>query len=328
MPTRLITCLCLSLPLFATGARAVNCSRAVTPVENTVCSSDNLRWLDGTLNDIYRKRLAKYDAREVNQQYTTWEKSLKNCTSDGCIERAYYEGISLLSSPAPDFDWQGQWWNSSAPNMSDGTIQFSRSAEWSVTADIRVRAGRNRDEYTAEARKIYGMALIEGMADTSGCRVLLIPRRSGALQVYSNGDGGCRLSMPGGGFIDGRYLRASRDPRPPATLLSLGILPDKATDDRFRALVGDDYQQFVNTANVYLYQQDLDNIGASVISLWLRGAANSHNAIIMYTPGDIWAGRISPDEKGNRQLHYFSTKGGDIKTMPRTLVSWRMRYFE
>ena len=328
MSIRLIKCLYLLLAFFSTHALAVNCQRAVSPVENTVCNSDNLRWLDGTLTTIYRKMLVRQNAPQAARQYEAWEKSLNNCTSDGCIERAYYEGISMLSSPDPNFNWDGQWWNSSAPNMSGGTLRFSRSAEWSVNTDIRIWAGLNHDEYTAEARKIYGMALIEQMPDTSGCRVLLIPRRSGALQVYSNADRGCRLSMPGGGLIDGRYLRGDSDPRPAMTLLTMGILPNEAVDARFRQLVGKTYQAFMETANVYIYQDDLDNVGASVIGMWLRGAANSNTAIIMYTDTDIWAARIALDERGKKQFSYFSTKGNELSTMPRTLMGWRMRYFE
>lgn len=328
MLMRLIKCLSVLLALYGTSASAVNCQRAATPVENTICNDDNLHWLDSTMTLIYRNMLIKNDSRQVAKQYHDWEKSLNACTSDSCIERAYYEGISMLSEPVPDFDWEGRWWNTSAPNMSGGMIQLSRGAEWSVTADIRIWAGLNHDEYTAEARKVDHMALIEQMTDTSGCRVLLIPRRSGALQVYSNADRGCRLSMPGGGFIDGRYLRADKDPRPLMTLLTMKILPDEATDARFRKLVGEEYQQFVNTANVYIYQEDLDNIGASVIGMWLRGSANSHNAIIMYTATDLWAARIVRNGKGEKVLHYFSTKGNDFHTMPRTLMNWRLRYFE
>lgn len=44
--------------------------------------------------------------------------------------------------------------------------------------------------------------------------------------------------MPTGAFIDGRYLRSDHDPRPKATLYSLGIFSDPKMDERFRALVG------------------------------------------------------------------------------------------
>lgn len=329
MISRLITCLLLTFSLFSTSAFAVNCLRASTPLENTICSNDNLHWLDSTMTVIYRTMLVKGNTQEVHQRYAEWETSLKRCTTDTCIERAYYEGISTVSDVADDFDWEGRWWNTSVSNRSGGTIQFSRSAEWSVNTDIRVWAGLNHDEFTAEARKIYGMALVERIADTSNCRLLLIPRKTGALQVFSNADWSCGLSMPNGAFIDGRYLRAEKDPRPKATMLSLAIFADEQKDERFRKLVGDvEYQKFVDTANVFMYQDDIDNIGASVVSMWVRGAANLQTAIVMYTQNNIWAARVYPDENGKLKLNYFSTKGNDIKTMPRTIAGWKLRFID
>lgn len=328
MTCRLINCLLLTLSLFTSSAFAVNCLRASTPLENTICGNDNLHWLDSTMSVIYRTMLVKSGNHDVQQRYAEWESSLKNCTTDTCIERAYYEGISTISDVAPDFDWEGRWWNVSVSNMSGGTIQFSRSAEWSVTTDIRVWSGRNKDEFAAEARKLYGMALVERIADTNNCRLLFIPRKSGAIQVFSNADWSCGLSMPSGAFIDGRYERADSDPRPKATLLSLAIFSDPKMDERFRTLVGSDYQKFVDTANVYMYQEDTDNIGATVVSMWVRGAANNQTAIIMYTKSDIWAARVYPNEKGKLQLLYFSTKGNDPRTMTRTIAEWKLRFLD
>lgn len=328
MIQRLINCLLLSLSLFSTSALAVNCLRASTPLENTICSNDNLHWLDSTMSVIYRAMLVNGNARDVQQRYTAWASSLENCSSDNCIERAYYEGISDISDVATDFDWEGHWWNTSVSNMSGGTIHFSHSAEWSVITDIRVWSGLNKDEFTAEARKIYGMALVERIADTSNCRLLLIPRKSGALQVFSNADWSCGLFMPSGAFIDGRYVRAESDPRPKATLLSLNVFSDPKMDERFRALVGADYQKFVDTANVYIYQDDIDNIGATVVSMWVRGAANRRTAIVMYTKSDIWAARVEPNKEGKLELKYFSTKGKDLRTMTRTIAGWKLRFMD
>lgn len=322
-------CLLICLGFLSQNALAVNCQRATTPLENTICNNDNLHWLDSTMSTIYRTMLIKNDTNKVYKDYTAWEKSLESCTSDSCIERAYYEGISTISDTNLNFNWEGQWWNMRAPNMSGGTIQFSRSAEWSVTTDMRAWSGLNKDDFTAEARKVYGMAVIEKVQDTSNCKVLIIPKKDGSLQVHSNADWGCRMSMPTGVFIDGRYERAESDPRPQPTLLSIGIINDAARDKQFREIVGDDYQYFVKTANVYIYQEDIDNIGARVVSMWVRGAANRQTAIVMYTPeGKIWAARISPAANGSLQMHYYSSEGKDEKLMPRTLLSWKMRYLD
>lgn len=328
MIKRLINVLIILMAFTASSAFAVNCQRAATPLENTICSNDNLSWLDSTLSSVYRAMLVYRDARTVHQAYQTWEKSLESCSSDDCIERAYYAGISKIAEAEPGFSWEGRWWNTSAANMSGGVIQFSHSADWSIVADIRIWAGMNKDVYTAEARKINGMVLIDNMIDSKKCKVLFIPRKSGAIQVYSNAEWGCRLSMPNGAFIDGRYLKSETDPRPKANLLSLGIFKDANIDARFRTLVGDDYQKFVDTANIYIYHEDIDNIGATAISMWVRGAANSRTAIVMYTASNIWAARVEPDGKGKLRFSYFSTLSDDKSKMPRTIADWKLRYLE
>lgn len=316
------------IAMTATSAFAVNCQRASTPLQNTICNNDNLNWLDDTMANVYRAMLVNRDARRVHQEYEEWEKSLEECASADCIERAYYAGISRIADVPSDFDWEGRWWNTNAANVSGGVIQFSHSADWSIVSDIRIWAGLNKDEFTAEARKVNNMVLIDNMVDSKHCKVLFIPRQSGAIQAYSNAERGCRLLMPKGAFIDGRYLKSAQDPRPKATLYSLKIFSDPKTDERFRALVGDEYQRFVDTANIYIYQDDLDNVGATVVSMWVRGAANTHMAIVMYTASDIWAARAEPDDHGTLTFSYFSTQGNDAAKMPRTLAEWKLCYLE
>lgn len=328
MITRLINLLIITIAFTTSSAFAVNCQRASTPLENTICNNDNLRWLDDTLSSVYSAMLVYRDTKVVHEEYVDWEKSMEECSSDKCIEHAYYSGISKIADAEPDFPWEGRWWDTSAANMSGGVIQFSHSADWSIIADIRIWAGVNKDEFTAEARKVNGMVLIDNMNDSKQCKVLFIPRESGAIQAYSNADRGCRLSMPNGAFIDGRYLKSDVDPRPKATLLSLAIFKDPTMDVRFRALVGDDYQKFVDTANIYIYHEDTDNIGATAISMWVRGAANARTAIVMYTANNIWAARVEPDGKGKLVFSYFSTQGNEVSKMPRTIAQWKLRYLD
>ncbi|WP_227317962.1 lysozyme inhibitor LprI family protein [Cedecea davisae] len=329
MLRRFALILLVCLGFYSGNALAVNCQRAATPLENTICNNDNLHWLDATMTIIYRAMLIKSDAPAVHKEYLEWEKSLESCTSDSCIERAYYEGISRISDTNENFDWQGKWWNTAAPNRSGGTLTFSRNAEWSLTVDIRAWAGVNRDDFTAEARKLYGMAVVEKVEDTSNCKLLFIPRQDGSIQVHSNADWGCSMSMPNGVFVDGRYVKSETDPRPKATLLSIGVFPDEATDTRFREMVGEDYQRFVDTANVYIYQDDIDNIGAKVISMWVRGQANRHTAIIMYTPeGKMWAARTAPGKNGVQEAKFYRSKGNEKGPLPRTLQSWKLRFLE
>ncbi|AIR04367.1 hypothetical protein JT31_07015 [Cedecea neteri] len=329
MLKRILSTLLFMAGFYAGNAMAVDCQRAATPLDNTICNNDTLHWLDSTMDMIYHSMLVKNNAAQVHKDYLEWDKSLESCTSDGCIERAYYEGISRISGVQEDFDWQGNWWNTTAANRSGGNITLSRNAEWSLTVDIRAWAGANHDDFTAEARKIYGMAIVEKVKDTSNCKLLFIPRQDGSIQVHSNADWGCKLSMPKGVFIDGRYVKSQTDPRPKATLLSIGVFPDAATDTRFRAMVGDDYQNFVDAANVYIYQDDIDNIGAKVISMWVRGEANRHTAIVMYTSdGKMWAARTSPGKNGIQEAKFYRSKGNETGPLPRTLQGWKLRFLD
>ncbi|NIF59537.1 hypothetical protein F3J27_14740 [Enterobacter sp. Ap-916] len=329
MLKRIIPSLLLMLGFYTGNALAVDCQRAARPLENTICNNDTLHWLDSTMGAIYRSMLVKGNGAQVHKDYLEWEKSLENCTTDGCIERAYYEGISRISGVKEGFDWQGTWWNITAANRSGGKLTFSRNAEWSLTLDIRAWAGINHDDFTAEAQKIYGMVIVEKVQSTSNCKLLLIPRQNGSIQVHSNGEWGCKLSMPVGVFVDGRYVKSAKDPRPKATLLSIGIFPDVETDNRFREMVGNDYQNFVDAANVYIYQDDIDNIGAKVIAMWVRGEANRHTAIIMYTPeGKMWAARTSPGKKGGQEAKFYRSKSNEADPLPRTIRGWKLRFLD
>lgn len=324
--TKRIICLLLGLGFYTGHAQAVNCHRAITTVDNTICNDDNLRWLDSIMSQVM---LVKYDSPNVRKDYNDWVTSLEKCTSNDCIERAYYQGISLISGVDKNFDWQGIWWNTLTVNRSGGKLNFSRSAEWSFTLHVNAWSGANRVDFTAEARKLYGIAVIENIKDTSNCKLLLIPLRDGSLQVHSNADWGCRISMPEGVFVDGHYVKSLTDPRPKATLLSIGVFSDEAMDTRFRKMVGEDYQSFVDLANVYIYRDDNDNIGAKVISMWVRGEANRRTAIVMYTPeGDMWAARTLHGKGGVLAARFYRSKGNERDQLPRTLQSWKSRFLD
>lgn len=68
----------LLVGLTSSQAMAVNCQRATTPLENTICSNDGLHWLDTTMTIIYRAMLVKEDSLKVHSQYENWENRSKS----------------------------------------------------------------------------------------------------------------------------------------------------------------------------------------------------------------------------------------------------------
>ncbi|KGT91917.1 hypothetical protein NG99_15240 [Erwinia typographi] len=325
-PFRLLSFV-LGLTLFCSYAHAIDCARSSSVVENTLCSVPQLVWLDSVLNDSYHNRIREIPQR-IEQNMADWRKSRDLCTSPSCLRRAYLEGISTLYSASRPFDWQGEWWNSTASNGNGGQIIIYSVAEWGFRLDATLWGGVYRTSFSGESRKFYGLGFVDQIAWGGKCALLLIPREDGSIDVSSDSSGNCRLLMPGGIAIDGTYVRSTSDPRPAQTLLSLGIFPDKQLDDRFRSLAGEDYVNYVATANSVVYGKDIDGLGASVLNLSVKGMANRKSAIIMYTPdGKIWAMRVRPDKQQGVKISYLTTEQ-ESQFLPKTLSTWRELFID
>lgn len=316
--------------LFSTlsfSALAINCQRSASPLESTICNDRDLRWLDHTFNIVYQKALEHNDVKSTYQKRQDWQKHIAECISEACIERAYYQGISLFSDVDRNFDWNGIWWNDSAPNGNGGKLEIILQTDWGFKLDSRLWSGINVGSFSGDARRMYGLALIDSLSGSGNCKVLLTPLKSGVIHIDSNGDAGCNMSMPQGIFIDGKYVRSKDDPRPPATLLSVGIFHDQQTDQHFRDLVGEFYGDFVKVANIYRYTSDLDNIGANVLTMWVNGNATHQAAIIMYKPqGTMWAALVNTDSSGKRHFRYFHNDTTASKNVPRTILAWEQHF--
>ncbi|MGV3346745.1 lysozyme inhibitor LprI family protein [Enterobacteriaceae bacterium LUAb1] len=306
-------------------ALAIDCQRANSLVENTICSSPQLRWLDLVLTESYIEQMP-LQAQRLESWRTHWTQEREACSNQACVRRAYLKGLSDLYQSNHNFDWQGEWWNSTAPNGSGGHLAISHAAVWSFKLSGNVWAGVNKTSFSGDASRFSGTWLVENIPFAPGCTVILIPRPDGKVEVSSSSGGQCSLLTPSGVAVDGVYVKATHDPRPPATLLTLGILPVTALDKKFRQLAGADYQKYVDTANSYVYGNDLDNLGATVMTMWVKGAANKRAAVIMYTKDQqIWAMRAEPDAQKQHHIRYITTEKQQIQ-IPKTLAAWRSIY--
>ncbi len=320
--------LAIILGLCSFSAFAIDCPRATTLVENSICNNDELMWLDETLNLIYQTVLVK-DPQRIYHMQQEWQLARDNCNNDACIKNAYLQGISNISGVSPETPWRGVWWNSSAVNGSGGKLQISRLSEWDFLMNAEAWAGANRANFSGSVNKVYGMGIIDNIRDTSNCKLLLIPVAPNELQVYSNASKGCRIDMPTGVYLDGKYVKADKDPRPKATLISIGLLRSEDIDKKFRLLVGDDYNNFVDTANAYIYGLDEDNLGANVLSLWVQGKAHEKAAIIMYTlEGKIWAARVEINSDNKPVMHYYTTEKENQEVLPKTISAWQLNFID
>jgi len=248
------------------------------------------------------------------------------CVSNSCLRSAYLGGLSQLYGADREMDWQGVWWNMSAPHGNGGKIRITQFAGNEFNQDAMVWGGFYQSSFSGKVTLTEGVGFTNTILWGGGCALVLTPRPDNRIEVSSDSHGRCDMLLPGRMSIDGVYVKAAKDPRPAATLLTLGIFPDKALDDRFRQLVGKDYAEYLATATSFVYSQDLDQQGATVLTLWVKGMANRRSAMIMYNPeGKIWALRVSPDNSNGVQVVYVTTEK-DKETMPKTLRTWRARF--
>ncbi len=119
-----------------------------------------------------------------------------------------------------------------------------------------------------------------------------------------------------GVYFGGQY---TKNALPKATLLTQGYVSNEAEDDAFRAMVGDDYELFLNTAHLGYEEEDLDGYDARVYRWSVRGLAGYFESIVMFLPdGQLCAAVLDPDN--NTFIVY--TDAGNMDSVPRTVLAW------
>lgn len=309
-------------------AHALECGLPTDLAERTICATPQLTWLDGIYNDTFHERV-KRNPELAAQLLKPRLDSTESCTNVRCLRDAYLSHISRLYDADRKMDWSGVWWNTTVPHGNSGRIQISNQNSWGFQMNATVEGGVYHSDFNGEVRFHSGIGFTDQIAWGGDCAIILVPLSSGRLKAISDSRSSCGLLLPGEISIDGIYVRSEADPRPPATLLTLGILPDSATDEAFRQLVGSDYQKYVDTATDFTYSEDLDNIGATVVSMWVKGMANRQSAMIMTTPqGQIWALRADPVAGGKGVTLHYATTATDKTDVPKTISAWQVRFIK
>lgn len=119
-------------------ALAVDCGLNLSVAEYTVCNNPQLLWLDRLYNDVFHQRVAgdpQHAARFVApRQETPW------CTNTRCLRDAYLKQIGQLYGADRPFDWEGTWWNTTAPSGNSGNILINGDNGQLFHMDASVRA--------------------------------------------------------------------------------------------------------------------------------------------------------------------------------------------
>ncbi len=103
----------------------------------------------------------------------------------------------------------------------------------------------------------------------------------------------------------------------------LEVFPDAALDNKFKALVGKDYERFLNSFHQIIPGEDLDELGAKVFSACVRGICPFTAGIIMYDPkGNIWAAVLDDSAPENIFAYYYTNSPDWTNKLPETINKW------
>lgn len=112
------------------------------------------------------------------------------------------------------------------------------------------------------------------------------------------------------------------------TLKGTGVFKTAAEDKAFRNVVGDDYDLFLYSMQLLDEPEDLDGLGARVVTGGVRGLFTITEAIIMYDKqGHYWAAALDIDEEDSPEELYasfvrFYTNVPNTTELPETIANW------
>jgi hypothetical protein len=220
-------------------------------------------------------------------------------------------------------EWYGMW---SVP---------SRFAGANLTINL---VTAKKFDFTLEASNGANQGEISGRATVSGAKAFFDDRNSTEKDAEKVG---CRLTFTHkGAYIDieqtsecdsyagnavvfaGKYQKDSMILKED-DFVYFDVFPDAATDNKFKKLVGADYEKFLNSFHLITEEENIDAFGAKVFSACVRGMCPFNAAIIMYNEaGNFWAAVIYPDKADKMMIDYYSNAAGWKGKLPQTIENW------
>jgi hypothetical protein len=213
--------------------------------------------------------------------------------------------------------WSGEWHRLDTGRFASASLVIFN--ETTSSFDFQVDAFRG-----SHMGFIEGTAIIEGssaectLAETGAHISMNLSDNLIELQANdaANGYGGA------GVVFDGTF---TSDDLPEDTLLSMGYVDTESQDDAFRVMVGEDYERFINTANIRDDGTDTDGFGATVYSWWVFGFGDYYGSIVMFLPsGGLCAGVLDRDN----DIIKVYTDDPAITIIPKTIEAWAEKYPE
>lgn len=207
--------------------------------------------------------------------------------------------------------WAGEWKRMDTGRFGSATLVVFNETKSGFEFQMDAFSG-------AHMGFINGTAVIDGTTayfkDKDTTAALVFSMKNDLIDVVSKGE---IYYYAGANVVfDGSYTQKKL---PEDTLLNMGYVPDEARDVAMHAMTGEDYELFLNTAQIRGDREDIDGLGAEVFNWWVNGFAGSNESIVMFLPdGKLCAAVIDPE----RNAFKVYTNAEYITAIPETIWSW------
>jgi hypothetical protein len=224
------------------------------------------------------------------------------------------------SMDPPDPNWIGDWerdeWMSSAKlsikAINGDTLEFTLIAF----------SGAHSGELEGKAIASGAAAAYEQKDEFDHCIIAFELTEDSIIRI-DHKQGSCAAGA--GVLYSGEYRnvkKAKGKKEGPKTLVDLGVFENYRQDSIFKALVGAQYDLFVNSTQYTAQNDDLDSVNATVNASGVKGLARYMENIIMINPrGHIWAAVIDDDK-----ILYFTNQKKYAERLPMTIEAWRFDF--
>jgi uncharacterized protein len=316
----LIAAALLALPL-AANAASFDCTKAATPAEKAICGDTGLSKLDSDLNSAFISAMsAAANPDSLRSSQRDWLKRRNACGGDAaCLQRVYQERLDRLQNTGStgrtgDARWV-QVWQLDNDNPS-------------ASSQISITGKPPALKFSIEANNGGNSGALEGKTvlkndratyrDKDGCQLDFV--RVGQRLTVRQNQNDCGAGN--GVYYGGNYLPASAiAAKPKASLVSLKVL-DANQDAAARKLLGEDYQNLLDTINMQGEIEDKDGLGAKVGDYFVRGLANTNAAVVMRKGNQLWIGLLVFDKQNNSRMRYYTNVPAWKKRLPKTIQTW------
>jgi hypothetical protein len=215
--------------------------------------------------------------------------------------------------------WIGSWdrdqW------QTDASLEIEKIKGDSLKFKLWAANGANSGELEGMAIIKKNIATFIEIEERDTC-LLQFKLVSDSLIVIKQLQGRCFAGLAV--YFHGTYKNSilSKTKAQDVNLLTIGVLKTQKQDSLFRALVGDNYDEFVSTTQGIGENEDLDGFKATVRSSCIRGICSSRANIIMINSlNHIWA-----EVNDNNKVYYFTNQQEYKKKIPKTIDNWRQNF--